>query len=505
MPANNWRFRAAIGTNGSWVDLTSDLSSGLLRAGFDSANNIWARPQPSTFRARLFNDQGLYSASYSSGPFVEILDDDALVWRGRLERLQADENRQTAELLALGPWAEMRRLRSGVPIARNMRGGELIHGILNRANWPMAWRRLDMGDVAMPAYFTPEDTVEALLGGVRVWELGNILETRDYRIAFESRLHRAGLAHSLSAVTLGDESNEVPIRLVNKITREAQIINTAEISVQQLTTSSAQEIYSLEEPLRLGTDANDSQPLLAEGGYLLQADGVSQIVLSGMFTEIRIQANISFNQAVEWDDAVVAIIANTSADGSGQDVKIAPSRIALVALSANSAWLAIQLHTSVIFVTSVVITAPVTSRTVAQVVVREDTASIGAFGAQPSTRVTTWATSASLAHGYALELIDSFKNPGQALRLKFDLADGWEQEWRRWLGDRIGVNTIPRNGARIIGEYFIERLQLEFRSRGPASAMWDVSPVGRGPASTVDLSDTFLYGTGLWNVDRAAG
>ena len=240
--------------------------------------------------------------------------------------------------------------------------------------------------------------------------------------------------------------------------------------------------------------------------YRLLRDDRSRILLARQSARIVVETGLGASQAVVWDQAVVNVTGNDSADGSGAAVPIPAGDVHLVPRSSNSATLTIRAQAATVFITGCTITAPVTSKTVVDVVEREDAASVHLNnGPSSPRRVTRWATSEALAHGYALELIDAFKEPGNALHVEFDLADGFEQEWRRWVSDRISVDTLPINQARVRGDYFIERLQLELLGSGLGRLGWDMSPASRGPAATVDLSDVFLYDRGRWNVDRAAG
>ena len=509
MPANRWRLRSRIGANNSWQDLTPDLSEAVLRAGFLNAVDIFPRLVSATLTVRLTNQHGRYSRDVPRGPFTELYDDAAaspLVWRGRLEYMRANERERTASLRAFGPWEAARRLPSGTPIIRNSRGGNTLHGVFDRAGWPRAYRAFDDGDVSLPYFWTPEDVVERIAEGPEVWEIGRILESRDYKIAFESRLHRADVMHSMAKVRVGDTAGTIRAVDVRASTDSAQIINEVSLPVQSISTAESREIYRHEEPLRITAASNDDVLLLPGGDKLLLPNGADAILLPSDVFIVRIEIALTSNQAVEWSDAVVTVTANAAEDGTGDDIPISSGAVSLVPRSSNTADLYVSSPGMTAYIQSIVINGRVTSRSVVESVFRENIESIEEHQQRfPSPRVSTWATTNARANGYALEQLDSWAEGGRANFVEFDLADGFEQEWQRWISDRYGVNTMLRNNSRLIDEYFIERLTLHIRPRGPARLRWDGSSVGRGPAATVDGDELFRYDYGRYNVDRVAG
>lgn len=257
MPSASWKFFVDFSNsglfNGAYDDITAYVASAQYTYGRDYASMINGRSIAGLCSLNLLNSDGRFNSFLTTGPMYgnilpgrrvkltsTYLGNTVTQWQGYLdsiEPLPSPGGSHMALLRALGPLSQLASVLVNVSMKTNIQTGIAVTEVLDQISWPAADRSIDTGRTTMARWWTGGQ-IDALtaLSQIESTEFGFIRETKNGKIAFDDRYHRAG---ETSQATFSDVVNATlgyDVRQIDSIKEIANIV-TADIVTYTVTTS----------------------------------------------------------------------------------------------------------------------------------------------------------------------------------------------------------------------------------------------------------------------------
>ncbi|MBZ5497703.1 MAG: hypothetical protein LAP85_14975 [Acidobacteriia bacterium] len=211
-----YKYLLDINGDGNLVDITQYVYRAQWRFGRDFSSQLTGRSSAGTCTLSVRNRTSYFSKynpasplhgktlpgmlmriqmSVNGGQFV-------IVWQGDLDSITPEPgdhiNGATATIRGVGVLSRTSEVQVTIPMHEGITTGDAITHVLDAANFPAGDRLLDTGCSTLSRYWTQEKIAAfQALRDLEENECGFIRETKDGKICFEDRAHRAG--HSVVA------------------------------------------------------------------------------------------------------------------------------------------------------------------------------------------------------------------------------------------------------------------------------------------------------------------
>jgi hypothetical protein len=441
---SDWSYGSDSGTPGQTkagsATITLDNSSSLF-SSYNTLSDIYGKILPGIW-VRITMAIGVSS--------------EVVMWQGKLDSIVPTVGERvtisTATLQAYGPLRQSSE-DADVDIAMqtDITTGTAIDLILDAAGYPAADRDIDTGLSTMSRFWARKGRVLELLRELEAQETGLLRETKDGKIQFESRAHRAGAPHATVRSTYGtgilrpwNLQQENPL---------LDIFNSIEAKVRTFNKSETVTLATICD-VRNGTG----------GPPIPIANGETKVI----DIEFPTPSTPSQLLAVEtWGTIVLQIYTND--DGTGTDLTNAAGMIlsrqefgrTLRCTIVNGTGSAGYIVVLSVPGTAIVEGDPLTVKA-ADGPVTDPSTSQGKFHKRPFQNPSQWLTQLAEGQAYCDHIIALYKDPRPALR--FTLKANYDathlaEAQALDVSDRIHVTaSLATFGLALNADFFVEGL-----------------------------------------------
>jgi hypothetical protein len=493
--------------DGDFTDSNDDVTSNVMdiswTRGRDYASQLEGESIAGLLKVRLLNTTGLYSPSNTSGaltgnlkpgrsikvnggtgsfPYTfPIVFDNNTLWAGRIEKITpspASAELNTCQIEAFGVLGYLNDFRPSLATLSNRRTDQAIGDILDDVGWPSGDRDLATGQTTITRFWIDGPQTIDALRTVEQTEAGFVKETKDGKIAFESRHTRLASPYTTSQATFSDASGSARTYMsADQIDPLGTVVNNVEASSVTYNTASVAALWTHPE-------TGSSSPTL--------------VPAESKTFEATYPNRNSANNAVEVDAwttpaATTDILANTASDGSGTNrtssITISAAKTAtrmLITLTNGHATDTVYLTKIQARGTAVTSNDPVVVRTV-------DSTSQSSFGERKFVATTPFIPTSVEAQSWCDYHAAVFGTPVEILTMNISAnvsEANMYQVLTRDISDRITV--VATNDAKlgINADFFIESESHHVTPGKVHMVTWKLSPASGG------YSQFWILGTG---------
>ena len=496
MPTADFKLLIDWNNDGDFADandnITSDTMSLQFRRGRDYASQLTGNSTAGKLTAVLNNEDGKYSPSNSSSalsgsilpgrsvklnvasgsfPYDFPLLFEEPIWVGKLETITPEpssDSVKTCTLEAYGPLGYINDFSPDLTTQTNIRTDQAIGVILDDVGWPGTDRDLATGQTTMTRFWMDGPRTIEALRIVEETEAGFVKETRDGKIAFESRFTRLLSPYNASVATFSDANTAVHTYL--HLAQEdplSTITNHLEATARMYQTDSVAVLWTHPE-------TGSSSPVLAPGESK---------------TFIAVYPNPDApNNALEVDAwttpaATTDYLANTASNGSGTNltssIGVTQTKTAQKMVmtftnnhSSSTAYMTkIQARG-----TAVKSLNPVEIRAI-------DSGSQTTYGERKYSAETEFIPSSQEAQSWCDYQLSIYSSPVEIITMTFSAnvsEENLTEAIARDVSDRITIVANNDAGLGINADFFIEAINHHVSPGGIHNVTWHLSPATGG-------------------------
>jgi hypothetical protein len=481
----DWSYGSDSGTPGQTkagsASITLDNSSSLF-SSYNTLSDIYGKILPGIW-VRI---------TMTIGAGAEVT-----MWQGKLDSIVPRVgDRVTVSTATLQAYGSLQQASADadidIPMQTDITTGAAADLILDAAGYPAADRDIDTGLSTMSRFWARKGRVLDLLRELEAQETGLLRETKDGKIQFESRAHRASAPHTTARSTYGTGT----LRPWNLQQEDPllDIFNSIEAKVRTFNKSETVALATICD-VRNGTG----------GPPIPFANGETKVI------DIEFPTPSSPSQllAVEtW--GIVTVEINTTEAGDGTDLTnlVTMSRQELgrtlrctFVNSSGSAGYFIRLFVSGV---AIVEGDPLT-------VSAEDTTSQAKFRKRALPNPSQWLTQLAEGQAYCNHIIALYKDPRPALRFTLKAnynATHLAEAQAIDVSDRIHITAnLGTFGLGINGDFFVESLhhkvnegrvhEVQVYCRSIVTHSWPASGTAYSARTVPDGVPDDLYVTGM--------
>ena len=314
-------------------DITDDVISLSWSRGRNYASQLSGNSVAGNLSATLYNTSGKYSPDNASSPltgkiepalrvkimggtessftytFPIVFTDTNALWTGRLEEIRPEpssKGTKRARLRGIGVLGYLNDFKVDLATQTSVRTDQAIGSILDDAGWGASDRELATGITTMNRFWLDNKETMRALRIPEETEGGFIKETKDGKIAFESRHTRLAGDYLTSQATFSDASGSaLSFTKIEQIDPLSTIVNHSQATSRSYTVAGSATVL-----WTLGETGSESPTLAPNETRIFEA---------------RYPNPDSDNNAVEvnaWTTPASSTdyTANTASDGSGTDL-----------------------------------------------------------------------------------------------------------------------------------------------------------------------------------------
>jgi len=477
----------------TYDDITSDVLSLQWRRGRDYASQLTGRSSAGKLQATLINTDGKYSPSNTSSVLTgsilpgravrlnsgsgEFPYDFPLVFDsnpqfiGFLEEIVPDPSAKgikTVKLTAYGALGYLNDFAPSLATQTTRRTDQAIGDILDDVGWGAGDRDLATGQTTMTRFWVDNMKTIKALRIVEETEAGFIKETKDGKIAFESRHTRLVSPYDTSQATFSDASGADNTYM--GITQQdplSTITNHLEASSRTYATAGVANLWTHPE-------TGSESPTLVPG----EAKTFEALYPNPSAANNALEVNAWTTPAASTD-----YTANTASDGSGtnrtSDIAIGQSKTAermAITLTNGHATDTVYLTKVAARGTAVTSNNPVQVRAI-------DATSQGIYGERKYKATTAFLPSSTEAQSWCDYQLSIYSSPIEILAMTFSANvshANLTQSLLRDISDRITIVANNDANLGINADFFIETATHSIKPGGMHTVTWHLSPATGG-------------------------
>ena len=506
MPTADFKLLIDWNNDGDFADgndnITSDTMSLEFMRGRDYASQLTGNSTAGKLTAVLNNEDGKYSPSNSSSaisgnilpgrsvklsagvgafPYTFPIAFDEAIWVGKLETITPEpssDSVKTCTLEAYGPLGYINDFMPDLATQTDIRTDQAIGAILDSVGWPGADRDLATGQTTMTRFWMDgRQTIEALRIAEET-ESGFVKETRDGKIAFESRLTRLSAPYTTSQATFSDASDAT--RSYLSLAQEdplSTITNHLEATARTYQTDGVAVLWTHPET---GSDSPTLTP------------GQSKTFIA-KYPNPDAPNNALEVNAWTTPAATTDYVANTASDGSGTNltssIGVTQTKTAqrmVMTFTNNHATSTVYMTKIQGRGTAVKSKNPVEVRAI-------DSSSQTAYGERKYSAETDFIPSSVEAQSWCDYQLSIYSSPVQILTMTFSAnvsEENLSEALSLDISDRITVIANNDAGLGINADFFIETIKHRIDPGKIHTVVWNLSPAEGG------YSQFWVLGTG---------
>ena len=477
----------------TYDDITSDVLSLSWVRGRDYASQLTGRSSAGKLQAVLINTDGKYSPSNTSSvltgsilpgrpvrlnmgsgefPYTfPLVFDSTPQWVGFLQEIKPDPSSKdikTCKLTAYGSLGYLNDFAPSLETQTDRRTDQAIGDILDDVGWGAGDRELATGQTTMTRFWVDGPQTIKALRIVEETEAGFIKETKEGKIAFESRHTRLGSPYDTSQVTFSDASDADYTYM--KIAQQdplSTITNHLEATARTYATAGAANLWTHPET---GSDS----PTLVPG---------ESKTFEALYPNPSAGNNALEVNAWTTPAATTDYLANTASDGSGtnrtSDIAVTQSKTAERMTMGFTNGHA----TDTVYMTKIAARGTAVSSNNPVQVRSLDATSQAAYGQRKYKAQTEFLPSSTEAQSWCDYQLSIYASPIEILTMTFSANVSHEnlaQSLLRDISDRITI--VANNNAKlgISADFFIETEQHSTSPGGMHFVTWHLSPATGG-------------------------
>lgn len=223
MDLANYRLHVDWEDTGTFAGAYDDVSAYLMTWDWTNGNDTGQiGAKAGSFNAKLDNSSSIFSSFNAASPIYGKIIPGIKVrfqmqigagswvtmWQGDLDRILPTVGLpvtiSTASLQAYGSLQSFSsETNVDVAMMEDATTGAAVGAVLDAADFPAGDRAIDTGQSTMSRFWAKQGKTIDLLRQLEATEVGLLRETKDGKIAFEDRAHRAGAPHNTPRSTYG--------------------------------------------------------------------------------------------------------------------------------------------------------------------------------------------------------------------------------------------------------------------------------------------------------------
>lgn len=483
MISATWAVYVDWNNDGDWGDSGEDISAYVREMswsyGRDYASELRGRSTSGSCNIVLINTDGRFSSFNPGSPYygnilpgrkIKITSTYGGItvtqWIGYLQSIDPQpsiDGLHLATLTGIGPLGHLADRRLTVSMQTDVATGTAINTILTALGLGAGDYVLDTGQTTMARWWTDSDA-DALsaLREIEETETGFLRETKDGKIQFEDRIHRASTPHTTSQATWSDAAGAaIGFQAIDQNDYLESILNDFEA---EITPHNLAEEKVLWIAIDMATQRGGRAPSIAgSGGTLTLVAVYYPPTLTG-----RPAANPGGVSAWTTPVANTDYKANTAAAGSGTDIT---SDISIVVTKSADRMEMVITNNNASTAYLMLLQArgiPVVEDHTT-IVKDEDSTSIAKYGRRPYRYTAKFLADIAEVQAFLGHLKASYKDPHPVITLSMlanASADSMTEALTRDVSDCI---TIDADGAANLGindDFFVERIAHRIASTG---------------------------------------